>query len=63
MVIGAKKTKKDSLQGYLELMEKVIDYTETPQFKLFFAKFDKKLRKNVIKRCAIIPLAEKILLQ
>ena len=63
MVIGAKKTKKDSLQGYLELMDKVIDYTETPQFKLFFAKFDKKLRKNVIKRCAIIPLAEKILLQ
>ena len=63
MVIGAKKTKKDSLQGYLELMEKVIDYTETPQFKLFFAKFDKKNRKNVIKRCAIIPLAEKILLQ
>ena len=63
MVIGAKKTKKDSLQGYLDLMEKVIDYVETPQFLLFFAKFDKKLKKNVIKRCAVVPLAERILLQ
>ena len=59
--LEAKKTQNDTLLNYLCLMEEIIDYVETPQFKMFFQKFDKKLRKNVIKRCAINPLAEKVL--
>ena len=49
--------------GYLDLMAEVVDYVETPQFVQFFQKFDKKLRKNVVKRCVVSPLAEKVLFQ
>lgn len=59
--IDAKKTQSDSLYEYLGLMEQIIDYVATPQFKNFFREFDKKLHKNVIKRCAVLPLSERVL--
>jgi len=37
-------------------MLKIVRYAEEPHFKNTFANFDRKLHKNVIKRCAIEPL-------
>ena len=34
--IDAKKTQSDSFYAYLGLMEQIIDYVATPQFKNFF---------------------------
>jgi len=41
-------------------MREALDFLETPLFNNFYAKFDKKLRKNVVKRCAVEPLIERI---
>ena len=38
------------------LMLKIVRYTEEPHFVNTFGNFDRKLHKNVIKRCAIEPL-------
>ena len=41
-------------------MREALDFLETPTFNNFYGKFDKKLRKNVVKRCAVEPLIERI---
>ena len=59
--VNAKKTQHDSLVGYLRLMHKLVVYILEHQFTMYFANFDKKLRKNVVKRCLIQPLTQRIM--
>lgn len=42
-------------------MDSIIDYIKSAQFNNFFKKFDKKLTKNVLKRCVINPFTERIM--
>lgn len=37
-------------------MKEILEFVETPLFKANFSKFDRKLSKNIIKRCAVDPL-------
>ena len=39
-------------------MKECLEFVESKVFYDMFGAFDKKLRKNVIKRCAIEPLVE-----
>jgi hypothetical protein len=41
---------------YLSAIVQIVEFASEPQFINNFANFDKKLHKNVIKRCAIEPL-------
>ena len=50
-----------NLAEYLDLMIKIMDYSQSPQFANFFKAFDKKLSKNVLKRCVIDPFTERIM--
>ena len=50
-----------NLAEYLDLMIKIMDYCQSPQFANFFKAFDKKLTKNVLKRCVIDPFTERIM--
>ena len=59
--INAKKIEHDSLLGYLKLMLSLIEFIQGPQFAQFFANFDRKLRKNVVKRCIVLPLTKRVL--
>lgn len=40
---------------------KIIDYIGSPQYNNFFKEFDKKLTKNLLKRCIVDPFAERIM--
>ena len=51
--IYAKKTQQDGLTDYLRLMVDIVTYIQGAQFAQFFANFDRKLRKNVVKRCLV----------
>ena len=44
------------LLKYMALVLRIAKFTQEPLFVNTFAQFDHKLRKNVIKRCAIEPL-------
>ena len=49
------------LLGWLKLMMKTIDYVQTAQYNNYFKEFDKKLTKNILKRCVVEPFAERIM--
>ena len=59
--VNAKKTEHDDLLGYLKLIREILEYVQSPQFAQFFANFDRKIRKNVVKRCVVQPLTKRIL--
>jgi len=40
-----------------EVSKEILEYIQTPQYNNFFKQFDKKLTKNLLKRCVIDPLA------
>ena len=42
-------------------MNDIIEYVKSPQFNNFFKEYDKKLTKNVLKRCVIDPFTERIM--
>jgi len=42
-------------------MIQIIEYIQTPQYNNFFKEFDKKLSKNVLKRCVVDPFSERIM--
>ena len=42
-------------------MNEIIDYVKSPQFNNFYREFDKKLTKNVLKRCVVDPFTERIM--
>ena len=50
-----------NLAEHLDLMIKIMDYCQSPQFANFFKAFDKKLTKNVLKRCVIDPFTERVM--
>jgi len=56
-----KKQKDSNIVEHLELMNSIIDYVKSAQFNNFFKEFDKKLTKNVLKRCVIDPFTERIM--
>ena len=58
-VIGNDPTAVEVL-SILELMVAVLEYIESPSFKNNFGK-DKKIKKNLIKRCCVEPLHKRIL--
>jgi hypothetical protein len=39
-------------------MKDCLDFLDSPLFHNYFGSFDKKLRKNIIKRCVVEPLIE-----
>ena len=42
----------------LTLMKECLDLVESETYSKLFGAFDKKLRKNVIKRCCVEPLID-----
>ena len=62
MVISNSSENPDKvLKPYLILMIDIIEYIQCPQYNNFFKEFDKKLTKNILKRCIIEPFAERIM--
>lgn len=45
----------------LEIMIEIMNYVQSPQYQNYFAQFDKKLTKNILKRCIVEVIAERIL--
>jgi len=60
---GETKHPVDELNDYLQLINAILEYSESPSYKNYFAKFDKKLTKNLVKRCVVEPLCEKFLVK
>ena len=42
-------------------MIRIMDYCQSTQFANFFKAFDRKLTKNVLKRCVVDPFSERIM--
>ena len=42
-------------------MTDIIEYVQSPQYNNFFKEFDKKLTKNILKRCVVEPFNERIM--
>lgn len=49
------------LDMYLPLMIDIIEYIQSPSYNNFFKEFDKKLTKNILKRCIVEPFADRIM--
>ncbi len=49
------------LKIYIQLMTDIIEYVQSPQYNNFFKEFDKKLTKNILKRCVVEPFNERIM--
>lgn len=52
---------RGTLVEMLEIMSEIMDYLQTPGYQNYFAQYDKKLTKNVLKRCIVEVIAERIL--
>ena len=42
-------------------MIQIVEWVDSPQYKNFFKEFDRKLSKNVLKRCIVEPFSERIM--
>ncbi len=51
----------DQLPEYANLMAELVEYLHTPQYINFFKNYDKKLTKNMVKRCVVEPFCDKFL--
>lgn len=41
------------MTDYLAFFVDILDFIQSPQFQQFYAAFDRKLRKNIVKRCLV----------
>ena len=46
-----------SICEYCSVMNEIIEFVKCPQFKNYYKTYDKKLTKNVLKRCLVDPLS------
>ena len=61
-VISSKNENPDKvLDLYLPMMIEIIEYIQSPTYNNFFKDFDKKLTKNILKRCIVEPFADRIM--
>jgi hypothetical protein len=51
----------EQLPEYVQLMRDIVGYLQTPTFINFYKKYDKKLTKNMAKRCIVEPFCDKIM--
>ena len=58
-----KDEKNEWLHEYASLMHDITEFLETSLYLNYFAKYDKKLTKNIVKRCLIKPFKGKIMKQ
>ena len=49
------------LPEYVKLMRQVITFMQTPVYANFYANYDRKLSKNLVKRCFLEPFSDKFL--
>ena len=52
---------KGTLPDFLEIMIELIEYIQTPAYINYFQNYDKKLTKNILKRCIVEVICERIL--
>jgi len=51
----------DQLPDYVALMQGIVEYLHSPHYINMFKKYDKKLTKNMIKRCVVEQFCDKFL--
>ena len=51
----------DLLPEYVNLMHQLVDFLHSPKYINFYKKYDKKLTKNMIKRCFVEPFSDKFM--
>lgn len=49
------------LPEYVALMRKLVEFLTTAAYHNYFKKYDKKLTKNIVKRCVIEPFSDKFM--
>jgi hypothetical protein len=49
------------LPEYVKLMSDFVDYVVSPAYHNYYSNYDKKLTKNIVKRCVIEPFVDKFM--
>lgn len=61
VVRGGDEDQDKVLDLYFPLMIEIIEYIQSPSYNNFFKEFDRKLTKNILKRCIVEPFADRIM--